>query len=402
MQSVALTDVHYKAINALLYKFIWNRHYLAAKAPERIKREIMNKPVKLGGYGMLDIAALDASLKIRALGKLLVSNHPFLTKLKNKCNLECFFEPGGPTKLESVLGRGIELLKLDRSKLWDKVSMSQNVSLLKAVSVLAISKVLDQRGKLSIRYFMIRRRGASTISDLTRGDIAELERFIDPRKIDLLRVAATVPMPNNVSNINTCVLRKGRFKEIINCSSKEIRESRMDSEPIKTLKIGAELSTAEALNWGYKLGRLTSVKHRNTLLRVSHGDVYTKEKLHRFNLTDDPSCPRCGDIETLEHKFINCDYIKRIWAATITFTNRLTTVNQATINGPKLITGSFVESTPTILTINAEILQRIAYLRPNQTYLVHPKTFVAQSLKSIVRNEKKLAIKDEVKTLLEN
>ena len=41
MQSIMLQESDYKKLNALLYKFIWNRHYLAAKAPERIKREIM-------------------------------------------------------------------------------------------------------------------------------------------------------------------------------------------------------------------------------------------------------------------------------------------------------------------------------------------------------------------------
>ena len=49
MQTFNLSNVHFKHANNVIYKFIWNRHYLASKAPERIKREIMNKPVKLGG-----------------------------------------------------------------------------------------------------------------------------------------------------------------------------------------------------------------------------------------------------------------------------------------------------------------------------------------------------------------
>ena len=56
MQSMALENVHIKVIKSFLYKFIWNRHYLAAKAPERVKREVVNMPIKLGGFGMLDIA----------------------------------------------------------------------------------------------------------------------------------------------------------------------------------------------------------------------------------------------------------------------------------------------------------------------------------------------------------
>ena len=56
LQSISLKDEHYKQINAVLYRFIWNRHYLAAKAPERIKREIATNCVRNGG--MLDIKEL--------------------------------------------------------------------------------------------------------------------------------------------------------------------------------------------------------------------------------------------------------------------------------------------------------------------------------------------------------
>ena len=71
----------------MLYKFIWNRHYLAAKAPERIKREIMMVNVKNCGLGMLDIAELGDSLKLKALGRLRTSNHPFLRLLNRSRSL---------------------------------------------------------------------------------------------------------------------------------------------------------------------------------------------------------------------------------------------------------------------------------------------------------------------------
>ena len=60
MHSVNLKEPDYKKLNSFLYKFIWNLNYLAAKAPERIRREIVNKNIRLGGLGMLDITALTA------------------------------------------------------------------------------------------------------------------------------------------------------------------------------------------------------------------------------------------------------------------------------------------------------------------------------------------------------
>ena len=63
-------------------KFIWNQHYLAAKVPEQIKREIVNKQEKYGGFGMLDVSELDSSLKSKAIGRLIQSKHPFLSLIK--------------------------------------------------------------------------------------------------------------------------------------------------------------------------------------------------------------------------------------------------------------------------------------------------------------------------------
>ena len=84
---MVLKDVDFKRLNSLLYKFIWNRHFGAAKAPDRIKREIINTPIKFGGFGMLDIQQLDRSLKLRMLSRVLSSSHPFLESIKLKINL---------------------------------------------------------------------------------------------------------------------------------------------------------------------------------------------------------------------------------------------------------------------------------------------------------------------------
>ena len=402
MQSMELDDSHFKAVNSLLYKFIWNRRYLASKAPERVKREIMNKPITLGGYGMLDIEALDASLKIKAIGRLHNSSHPFLTLLRAKCDFD-FFEPVGPPGLETVTSKGLKLLRIDRDGLWGNEVLQRNVQLIELVQSLKISSVLDRHGKLSIPYFMIRQRGATRIKDITLRDLGELERYIEVRKIPLIRNAVNLPTLNLNAPMESYVLINGKFKEIVKCTSKEIRASRTRLDPIQNLKLGINLTRPEASNWGFKLAKLTSIKHRNMLLRVAHGEIYTKEKLHRYNLIDNDRCPRCGEAETLNHKFIECDYVRRIWRYATSLTANLISANQnqLPVDSRSLVLGSFVESTPTILTLHAEILQRILYLREEQNYLVHPKTLVTHCLKLIARSEKRATVRDEIKSLLE-
>ena len=401
MQSIVISSESFKKFNSLLFKFIWNRNYLAAKAPERIKREIMTKPINKGGYGMLDIVALDDSLKLKALGRLATSSHPFLMLLKDKCNFEDFFQPSCPNRLESVLNKGIELLKLDRDKLWDNKFLKNSTSLLQEIKTMSIGKVVNQQGRLSIPFFLIRRRGVTRIADLTPRDLNELERYIENRKLPLIRQARMLPPLNNVTDIKMSIAIKGMFKELGRCTSKEIRESRMSLEPILEYKLGVTLTSAEAASWGHKLSKLTSIRHRVTLLRVAHGEFYTKDKLHRYNLTDDNSCPRCGEVETLVHKFVECEYIARIWQYASLTSNYPSASNGHRQVTYKSILGGHVESTMTVLTLNAEILLKISYLKDEQNYLVHPKTFVKNCLKAIERNERKTKIKEEIKALLQ-
>ena len=109
MQSMLLENDHIKKLNLIVYKFIWNRHFIAAKAPERVKREIVNTPVNLGGYGMIDIASLDESLKLRALGRLLSTTHPYMLSIKGGLDFRNFFDPKDNLGLDGVAQKGIEI-----------------------------------------------------------------------------------------------------------------------------------------------------------------------------------------------------------------------------------------------------------------------------------------------------
>ena len=401
MQTLELKPLQYKLINNLIFKFVWNRHYLASKAPERIKREIMNKPIKHGGYGMLDVVALDESLKLKALGRLKVTNHPLLTLIRNKCDLNKFFEPQCLTKIEPVIRKGVELLRGDRNKIWRDKNLENSTPVLVEVQQILLADIVSRVGRNSIPYFMARRRGRLKIVDLTPGELSEITRFIDKDKLVLIRKAIAIPQLNRTMEIKTSIAIKDRLKDISVCSSKEIRESRSDRSPITNYKIGASLSSKEALTWGLKISKLKSTKHKNILLRVAHGEVYTKEKLHRFNLSDSNLCPRCGQIETLTHKFIDCEYIRRIWTQANLILSKLSPTYRSAGIESKTILGMSIGSTIASLTITAELLLRISYLKDSQNYLIHPKIFLNQCLKATATNERKSAIGNEIKTLLE-
>ena len=400
-QSLTLNNAHFKTLNSILYKFIWNRHYLAAKAPERIKREIINAPIKLGGFGMLDIVALDESIKIKDLGRLLVTKHPYLSLVRRHIDLNQFFNPLDTKKVEEVTRKGIDLLRIDRDKLWSDSSLDRHNQLLRAIGDTDLKLVVSKTGLNSIPFYLIWRRGCRKINDLRNQDLRNLNRYIDDRKLTKIQTSIDTRAVNADREFLKGLLIRAKNFPIDKLSTKSIREARSTIPAITDFKLGLTLTNAESRSWSLKLSKVVSTRHKNLILRVAHGEIYTKKKLARFGLTNDPLCPRCQNVETLEHKFVTCQYVAKIWERVYAVTNHLTTSDPTLEDPTKAILGAYLSSTTTVLTINAEIMQRIHLLKDDANYLVHPRIFVKQAIIYLLKREKGELIKEELEFILD-
>ena len=166
-------------------------------------------------------------------------------------------------------------------------------------------------------------------------------------------------------------------------SAREIRHYRSSKEDILDFKLGLHLTQGESRNWGQRLRKLTSTRHKNSLLKALHGDVYTKAKLHRFGLSDTDTCSRCGDIEDLQHRILNCTYADRIWSNALPTIRKLNTLNDPNESRLKLITGTSTYTSLASMTLIAEVMQTILYLKHDQNFLLHPKYLVNRAIKNI-------------------
>ena len=395
LQSFKFDMKHFKAVNHLLYKFIWNKHYLAAKAPERIKREYVNKPIEQGGLGMLDIAELDAGLKLKAFGRLLNSKHPFLELIKENL-LNQYFFPKCKIKLDSVTEVALRLLGEDRLEALEGESLAGNRKFLATVKEIKICDLVRPRARNSILVFNLRTRGLTRLGQLSQQQLNSILPLIEnkfhPRIKECLWQGVGDMELNNAETYygNTLV-------DLREASSKSIREARTKNDPICVFKLGAIMTPLEVENWGRGIKKLSSTKHKNTLLRVAHGEVYSKEKLARYGLVNDDICNRCGEREDLKHKLIECPYIKRIWQQV----RSVTRVTNNIINDVEnQILGAYKTCGLTTLTLHAEILLRILSLREDASYLVHPRAFVKNTILYLRTKEKKNEIKTELASLL--
>ena len=400
MQSMKLECSDFKTLNALLYKFLWNRNFHASKAPERIKREIVNTPIKFGGLGMLDISELDKSLKLKALGRMLKSEHPFLKLVQNKLDLSDFFNPKLSTEIEKVASVGIELIKGIRAGIWLEERLNTNKEIIAVIRHIDLSKLISANGLRSIPYFLIRRNGPMKIKDLDRRAFDSIARYIDPVKVAKVKLALSSNLGPPQDYLIESIQINGKIKAISTCSSKEIREAHYHKPQINSFKLGLYMTDLESKTWSLRLSKLTSTRHKDTLLKAAHGDVYTKAKLHRFGLIDSSTCPRCDEIEDLSHKILSCGYASRIWDNFLQLGNRLTGSVLPNTDRLNLIMGNFRMANLSYLTLAAEIIQRLLYLKDTETFLIRPKIFVENCAKAILSKETNLEIKETLYSAL--
>ena len=263
-----------------------------------------------------------------------------------------------------------------------------------------LKSIVSGAGLRSIPFYLMWRRGCRKIRDLRQQDLTTLNRYIDRGKIKKIELAIANRSGNAAASLLTEYLYKGISKPIDKLAAKFIRESRTKTQPVNSLKLGTILTSVESKSWGLKLTKLSSTRHKNILLRVAHGDIYTKAKLTRFGLSNDSSCPRCGEIEDLNHKFVTCDYVKRIWEEALRSTRSLTTFNPIMEAPEDVILGCYRGSNLTTVTLNAELLQRIHLLKDDTNFLIHPKHFVKQAILFLIRREKNSQIKENLNFIL--
>ena len=225
--------------------------------------------------------------------------------------------------------------------------------------------------------------------------------FIDRQIVNQLEAAIELRLPTLEDECGYKIESKGQLLDLEALSSKTIRSIIAKYDPLCVHKFGTILTPSEALTWGENLRKVVSVRHKAILLRVAHGDIYTRSKLVRYGLENDPNCPRCGLIEDLEHKFVKCNYVERIWGEVIVLTDCLT-VADLHVNCPieNKILGATLHTSSLKLTIHSDILQRIMSLKSDQNYLMRPKHFVKLALKSLLACEKTIASKQKIEMLL--
>ena len=272
MQSIMLNDKSLKRLNQILFKFLWNKNFNAAKAPDPVKREIVLTPCKFGGFGMADINLMNKSLNLRAIGRLTKSDHPMFRQIWREIKSKGFFNVHTSYEVDGKLKEGLRLLNEKRIDIlkWPVETVMANVSAKLMFENLRLTNVLTKAGRLSIPVHRILfGRPNLNLGALTRYELDSIARYlIDPRLYNLISninvQAGIVGLGLNIIHHSEIYPTSGQaVVPISTLSSKFFRENYVESayDTICVYKSGLILNPGEVLSWTNKVRKLTSTKH---------------------------------------------------------------------------------------------------------------------------------------------
>ena len=391
LQSMSIKDASIKKLTGIVFKYLWNKNFRGNRAPERLKRSIMYAPIKFGGFGMINLDELSKSLDLRSYGRLIISSHPFLEQLAARINVNDFFNVRINVTVDEKLKRAITLLNLDRKSIiqWPNDAVLTNFNLRQIMLGTKLKDLLTAAGVRSLHYLAIHRRvHHPKVYQLRIAELASVVRYLkEPALANLLNSLPGNPDPGDINqDAKEAYPKNGNLSRLSTLTSKEIRLARNNEEDqmINVYKIGVILTPGELLSWTKSIKLLTSTRHKNILLRLVHGDIFSNARLSKFGLRPGSECANCPElIETIKHRVLECPSAQEAWrllevAKTALDMNSLSDLTLENLIGAKDRLNKLE------LALQAELLIKLT--SKGEGYC--PKQLVESTLKMIENNEK--------------
>jgi hypothetical protein len=322
-----------------------------------------------------------------------------LIQIKRKLNLNNFFQPKINTGIEPIAARGIELLAKDRAKLCENQSFETNRIFVRICKNSNIRDLVTIRGRNSIAVFQLSAQGKSKIHQLNMQELMTIKiHFVNKALFNAVCKAVNVGYePSEEADLYLYPV-KDKLIEASKITSKIFRQSRNNADPECLFKVGLILAPNESRSYMMKVNSLTSVRHKNTILKILHGDVYTNDRLFRHNLINCPKCLRCDQVDTLEHRLTTCGGTRLLMDKVIRLTNKLRIAYNPNETILESILAANNSNSVGCLAVHAEIL---SIIMSNKLIVGNIDCLINRVLLALIEKESNVKYKREIKDLLE-
>jgi hypothetical protein len=324
-QCCIIKDPEIKQINDIILNFLWTKGG-SARRVERIKREIIYKPPRLGGFGVIEFGCLDKAIKFKQVLRANKSRHP-IRNLQDVPRIEPFLISYNTN--EDIASE----VKIRATELAYELIKNEHAGL-QWFPGLNIGKIYDYFNVhgLSAHYArQLKDENVYLIGECINlktcprlGNKARLAcKWIEKNLLQIIEDLEGVILDWNVSKENFGIYKDDVMIDLtVSVASRVMRNSMMAlifsiDAPInirsKYPLIGIEEGNEKEPIAMQKIARIRSIRLRNNMLRIINGDVFSKERMHRFGMIEEDKCDRCGEVETRDHLLFTCEFAKKLW-----------------------------------------------------------------------------------------
>ena len=191
----------------------------------------MTTSINDGGFGMIDLTKLDSALKLKALSRLYISNHPFLKLIKERINFEKYYFLESKAEWDKYSLMGIMLLNKLRLELLSDSNNYNNSAILTIIRNLEVKTTISNIGKQSLIYYGLRNERKVKIKDLNVRDYTRLERFLECKIKLAIKEAIRMNVEVDIQSVALSLVKNSKIFNLEKMSSKEIRVFMEDSSP---------------------------------------------------------------------------------------------------------------------------------------------------------------------------
>jgi exonuclease III len=338
MQACKYEESDIKKAEAFIFKFLWNKNLSGNKAPERIKRSILKSDYEAGGLRVTDLQNLNNALKLRQFFRANVCNHPI--KDIQRCLIEMVEydhlvnqEYSRISNMENIVNSAQMTLNTLTDRFRDSVlaDVTNNVEIADfKVNLIASTDVLEylKRKKflINIGFFMpLFRSGIENFKQLVTESIyprsennSRLARLTLTAFPDCWKnvVANNIECNADINIRHHIMVLTNKPTKMLDCTVAKIKNGLLENNGIVSfpyeIKLG--ISPHEGIN-PFIVAR--KVNHSTNLkifkYRLLHMDIFTKQRMFKFKMSQSEMCDYCGEVEDVKHVLWQCARANRIW-----------------------------------------------------------------------------------------
>jgi hypothetical protein len=346
MQSYGFEKTELISTEKKIFNFLWSTKD-NPNGIDRIKRSVMKNDFINGGMKVTDVECLDRSLKLKQFIRASTANHA-ISKIQNMITLHSslqqeYFKITEEEPICKTAQETINIITDGNRKEYTERTQDQfetDKNLIEEVASINIKTFLKRKKK---EFHLCMLTELTKMDIITLGDLTQaLEYENDRKKTKLMEMILGV-FPAILQKIAKC------YNDELNTNLLEIKTMKMDDDKrldIRTISVKEfqkvlkkRMKKVEVQDFDIRLGinnfdnknipkfRRTcqNSKLRNIYFRLINNDFFTRERMTKYKMIQDDTCPRCNNIETTKHLLFECNQVAKIWKL---FNTLMSDVNQ--------------------------------------------------------------------------